>query len=98
MSQFYMVEFDLPEVLNPKFLSKIPQQRNKIDELMALGKVRSYSLSEDRSRLWMIVVAETEDDVLEILKEMPLNKMMSNHIVPLMFHFSNENVMAMSLN
>ena len=98
MSQFYMVEFELPEVLTPKFLAKIPQQRNKIDELMALGKVRSYSLSEDRSRLWMIVVAETEDDVIEILEEMPLNKMMTNQIIPLMFHFSNENVMAMSLN
>lgn len=98
MSQFYMIEFELPEVLNPKFLSKIPQQRSKIDELMALGKVRSYSLSEDRSRLWMVVVAETEDDVNEILDEMPLNHMMSNQIIPLMFHFSNENIMAMSLN
>ena len=75
MSQFYMIEFELPEVLNPKFLSKIPQQRSKIDELMDLGKVRSYSLSEDRSRLWMVVVAETEDDVNEILDEMPLNHM-----------------------
>jgi muconolactone delta-isomerase len=46
----------------------------------------------------MIVVAETEEDVVDILEEMPLNKMMSNHIIPLMFHFSNENVMAMSLN
>jgi hypothetical protein len=98
MSQFYMIEFELPEVLNPNFLSKIPQQRNKIDELMALGKVRSYSLSEDRSRLWMVVVAETEDDVIDILDEMPLNNMMTNQIIPLMFHFSNENIMAMSLN
>jgi muconolactone delta-isomerase len=98
MSQFYMVEFDLPEVLNPKFLSKVPQQRKKIDELMALGKVRSYSLSEDRSKLWMVIVADTEDDVLDILEEMPLNYMMDNQITPLMFHFSNENIMAMSLN
>jgi hypothetical protein len=46
----------------------------------------------------MVVVAETEDDVNEILDEMPLNHMMSNQIIPLMFHFSNENIMAMSLN
>lgn len=83
MSQF-MVEFDLPS-FTEEFVARIPAQRLKINELLVAGKIHSYSLSLDRSRLWCIINADTEIDVLDIIDEFPLKDFMYSTIHPLMF-------------
>jgi muconolactone delta-isomerase len=98
MQQFYMVEFDLPSMMAPEFLARIPEQRNRIDELMAEGQIRSYSLSTNRSKLWMIVIADSEHEVMHLIGELPLSDFMIPSINPLMFHHSTESMMAISLN
>ena len=49
MSQ-YMVEFDLPPVMDEAFANRIPAQRLKVEELMERGFLLSYSLSVDRQK------------------------------------------------
>lgn len=98
MQQFYMVEFELPNLLPAAFLERIPAQRSKIDELMVKGKIRSYSLSENRSKLWVIVVAKSEFEVMELLETLPLSDFMTPTITALMFHHGIEVQMTMSLN
>jgi muconolactone delta-isomerase len=98
MQHYYMVEFELPSMMAPEFLARIPEQRNKVDELMALGHIRSYSLSANRSKLWMIVIADTEFEVLDLIGDLPLSDFMIPSINPLMFHHSMESMMAISLN
>ncbi|HLL95136.1 MAG TPA: muconolactone Delta-isomerase family protein [Spirosoma sp.] len=85
MSQ-YMVEFDLPAVMDEGFTNRIPAQRLKVEELMEKGFLLSYSLSADRQKLWCIVKAESETDVMESVAEFPLIKYMTPIITELMFH------------
>jgi Muconolactone delta-isomerase len=87
MSQF-MVEFDLPVPFPEEFIVKIPQQRLAINTLLEAGKIHSYSLSMERNRLWCIVNAETEFEVMDIIHDFPLIDYMKYTINELMFHNS----------
>jgi len=98
MQQFYMVEFELPSMMAPEFLARIPEQRNRVDEFMAEGRIRSYSLAVNRSRLWMIVVADSDFEVMQLIGQLPLIDFMIPSINSLMFHHSMEALMAVSLN
>lgn len=93
-----MVEFELPETLNPEFVSLIPKQRLVVDELLAEGTIRSYALAIDRSTLWVVVEAETEFEVMEVLSQMPLSDHMEPYISELFFHNTPDVVHAFSLN
>jgi len=98
MKRVFMVEFDLPTPFTEEFINLIPQQRSMIDGLLAEGKIRSYSLSEDRSRLWTVFVAESEFEVMELIAQMPLSKYMEPSITQLMFHNASDMVLQFSLN
>ncbi|MGR3811128.1 hypothetical protein [Jiulongibacter sp. NS-SX5] len=98
MSQ-YMVEFDLPTPYSEEFMAKIPHQKIVVDELMEEGKIISYALSMDRGRLWMVLNAETEFEVLKVINEFPLILDMHYIITELMFnHAGAIHVPAFSLN
>lgn len=81
-----MVEFDLPTVMDEAFMSQIPVQRIKVEELMEKGALLSYSLSADRQKLWCIFKADSELEVMESISEFPLVKYMTPIITELMFH------------
>lgn len=85
MKQF-MINIDLPEYFDDKFLSKIPAQRKQISHLMNQNIIQSYSLSEEKDKVWIIVNAENEKDVKQALYTLPLIDWMSFHIHPLTLH------------
>jgi muconolactone delta-isomerase len=80
-----MVEFQLPYELNAEFMAKIPRQRQKINEMMERGRISSYTLAADRSKLWCIIKAEDEIEVLTTIAEFPLIDYMDHTITELMF-------------
>ncbi|WP_149241144.1 muconolactone Delta-isomerase family protein [Dyadobacter sp. 32] len=92
MSQ-YMVEIQLPAFMSEDFKEKIPAQRKKINELMEQGRMMSYALADDYSKLWCVVRAETEFEVMSLISEFPLIDYMEPNINKLMFN----NVVAMRL-
>ena len=81
-----MVEFELPNPLSQDFINLIPSNRIVTNKLLNKGKFQSYTLSAERSKLWIVVVAESELDVLNILAELPLSDLMLPTIIPLAFH------------
>ena len=85
MSQF-MVEFMLPNDMTEAFVRKIPKHRAKVNQLMEQGKILSYALAADRSKLWCIIKAESEVEVIEIMAELPLIDYMQPSINELMFN------------
>ena len=85
----YMIDARLPKKLTEEFISLIPQQKAKIDELMDGGKIIQYSLAMDRSKLWVIILAESEKNVLDIISTFPLIDFMEPKIHELAFHHSN---------
>lgn len=88
-----MVEIQLPAFMSEDFKEKIPAQRKKINELMEQGRMMSYALADDYSKLWCVVRAETEFEVMSLISEFPLIDYMEPKINKLMFN----NVVAMRL-
>lgn len=87
----YMVTIKLPVKLSEDFIKLIPNQRAHIDKLMDEGKVLQYSLANDRSVLWVTVIAESEEKVLKLLEAFPLFEHMNPVIRELAFHNSVSN-------
>jgi hypothetical protein len=85
MSQF-MVEIALSEIMTEEFTKKIPAQRQKVNEMMEQGVLMSYALAEDRSKLWCVVKADNEYEVMSIVSEFPLVDYMNFVISELMFN------------
>ena len=98
MLKLFMVEFELPPVLTEEFIRLIPRQREYVNYLMAEGKIQSYSLAVDRSRLWVVFSAETEFEVLETVSQFPLHEYLIPKVSELAFHNSHSQVLQFSLN
>ena len=97
MSEF-MVSITLPLYFDEEFVTLVPKQRMMVDNLMAENIVRAYTLSLERTKLWMIIEAISEEAVIKTLKTFPLIDWMNYEIAPLAFHMQNFPVPAMSLN
>ena len=95
----FMVEIKLPETFSEEFISLIPEQRLKINALMDAGVILCYTLDEPRTRLWTVIVAKSENAVMDILAQFPLIGYMNPAINELTFHHQSSLVMpSISLN
>ena len=82
----YMVDIDLPDTITEEFMTLIPQQREQVNKLMLEGKINSYTLSMDRTNLWIILSAKSDSDVFRLLATFPMRRFMDAKIVELAFH------------
>ena len=87
----YMISISFPEEWTEEFIDLIPSQRNHIDHLLSTGKVLSYSLAADRTMLWVVMLANNENDLLAMVSKFPLIKYMVIDYVELMFHNTSAN-------
>ncbi len=98
MKQF-IITIQLPYVMTEDFISLIPKQRAVVHSMMRKGIITSYSLSLDKSQLWVVMDATSEINVIEVLAEFPLIRYMKPEIHELLFHNSiHVNVPNLSLN
>lgn len=98
MKKQFMVEFEVPRVIDEDLARLISAHRNYINFLLAEGKLKSYALAMDRSSLWAIFIADNEFEVMEMISKMPLVDYLTPHVTELMFHNSSEQVLQFSLN
>ena len=97
MEQF-MVEMFLPE-MTEEFIELIPRQRDFINDCMVKGAIRSYGLSADRSKVWIVFNTHSEIEMRKMLHKFPIIRMVTYKSYPLMFHNSMELMLpAISLN
>ena len=82
----YMIELDLPSPLTVEFFTLIPAQHYAVERLMTAGIIVSYTLSADQSKLWTIITAESEADLIQLLETLPLTRFMKSRSYPLAFH------------
>ncbi len=82
----FMVEFTMPTILTNRFTSLIPEQRALVNSYFTDGCLVSYSVSLEKSKVWAVFVAETEEEVLTLIKAMPLTRFMSHTINILTFY------------
>ena len=73
--------------MTDEMAAKIPDQRARIAELFSDGRLQAYSLSQSRTILWCVVLAEDEQNALEIVASFPLHPYFTEVMCqPLMFH------------
>lgn len=85
-SASYLVAIKLPEIIDQKFASLIPQQRAVINKMLDSGIVISYSLSLESSMLWIVMQVDDEVSVMNQLAKMPLVSYFKPNIHALNFH------------
>lgn len=81
----FMVDINLHDARSEAFVQLIPRQRAVVNNMMNEGKIVHYALSLDRSKLWIIVIARDEKQVMEYLSAFPLIQYMDCEIAPLLF-------------
>ena len=95
----YMVTCDLPSTLTQDFMELIPEQREVVNKMFQKGAFTSYTLALDRSKLWITILGNSEEEVMEKLAELPLMPYMQVEIYQLAFHNAARVVLpAVSLN
>ena len=100
MTTLYMIELALPDPITPEFMALIPQNMEVTNKLLSEGKIQYYTVSLERSRVWMVVEAESEFDAESVLADLPLSPYMTPTFFPIMFHRNATNISfpAISLN
>jgi muconolactone delta-isomerase len=69
---YYMVDISLPVNYDEGYVDLIPEQVEYINELMEEEEIISFSISVDRTKLWVILAADTEEEVVDSIAEFPL--------------------------
>ncbi len=85
MKQF-MFDFTIPYVLDDEFMGLIPAQQMQIAKLFHKGDLVTYTLAQDRQKLWATVKADTEEAAINIIESLPLTSRMDYIIHELMFN------------
>jgi hypothetical protein len=82
----YMVTVGLPGDPDEEFAALIPAQQTYVEDLMRKGILTGYSLSADRTTLWMTFLSFSEQSVAAMIRLMPMSRYMQPEIMELMFH------------
>jgi hypothetical protein len=94
-----MIEAVIPANPPAEFFQQLSAQRDIVVEMMDKGILLSYGLSEDRARLWIVVVANSKEEVNAITEKFPLFKFMSFRVEPMMFYNNSKHKLPeLSLN
>ena len=84
----YMVEISLPDELDDKFMRKIPAHRAYINQLINEGKVQSYTINEERSKGWILMSVKNENELDEIMEQLPIFEYISYDVFQVLVHDS----------
>lgn len=93
----YMVECTLPP-LSMELQEMIPRQRVEVDKLFHLGVLLTYTLASDRSKLWIVIQADTESELLTYIDSMPILQYCDYDYHEIMFHDTSRFIPSISLN
>ena len=77
---------------------QIPRQRMIVDKLFNQGVLITYTLAADRSKLWIVLQAESESELLQYIESLPMTKYCDYNYSEIMFHDSSMFIPSISLN
>ncbi|MFK8057955.1 MAG: hypothetical protein AB8F78_17645 [Saprospiraceae bacterium] len=94
-----MVTFDLPEEWPTGLINAIPAQRLIVNKLLATGVIQSYSVSADRTKVWMVLVVEDDQFAVDqVISTFPILDFVEYQWEPLLFTNDSSSVLHYSLN
>lgn len=92
-----MVEFQLPAI-SLEMQELIPRQRFVVEKLFNQGILITYTLAADRTKLWAVIQANNESELLSYIESLPMTKYSDYNYNEIMFHDSNQFIPSISLN
>jgi hypothetical protein len=95
---YFMIDIELPKTMSEDLIELIPLQRRFVDRMMKKGIITSYSLSFDRTKLWVVVSADNLIDVKRLVGSFPIFCHIKFKINILLFHEVNNQVPQFWLN
>ena len=94
-----MVTIDLPADWPRALAEAIPEQRELVNGLLARGVIQSYSVSADRTKVWMVLVVENTPGAVDaVVRTFPMIDFAEYDWEPLLFTNDTSSVMHYSLN
>lgn len=78
----------LPGFMDKDFIELIPKQREMVNRLFDKGTITGYSLTADRSKLWVSVSAQSITEAEKIVRDFPIIEYITYHVHELMLHES----------
>lgn len=95
----YMIEVAMPKEPPMEFYVLVPSQRDFVVDMMDKGVILSYGLSEDRTKLWIVAVAGSFEEVGAMTERFPMFKFMDFKVEELMFYNNSKHKLPeLSLN
>jgi hypothetical protein len=93
-----MVEFELYDSEDDDFQSLLRKQKDILVEYFNAGKIISYTVTEDQSKAWAVMIAYTESELLNNIDGLPLMSYMDFQYYELMFYNTIQLIPETSLN
>ena len=94
-----MVTMTLPADWPRALAETIPAQRELVNKLLAEGVIQSYSVSADRTTVWLVLVVEDSAEAVDVvMADFPVLAFAEYGWEPLLFTNDSSSVMHYSLN
>ena len=74
--EMFMVEIVLPYYKDEEFMALIPRQRDQIGTLLQTGIITSFSLNQERTKIWLVMAAQNEDAAQKVIEQLAMFKFM----------------------
>ena len=74
--EMFMVEIVLPYYKDEEFMALIPRQREQIGTLLQTGIITSFSLNQERTKIWLVMAAQNEDSAQKVIEQLTMFKFM----------------------
>lgn len=81
----FQIHITLPDVFTSRFAALIPQQRERVNQLLEKHVILNYALDMERSNLWVTIQAKDQEAVMDILATFPIIKDVKVEIFELAF-------------
>lgn len=81
----FQVHIKLPDIFTRRFAALIPQQRERVNQLMEERIILNYALDMERSQLWVTMQAKDQEAVMDVLATFPIIKDVKVEIFELAF-------------
>ena len=81
----FQIHITLPDVFTRRFAALIPQQRERVNQLLEKHVILNYALDMERSNLWVTIQAKDQEAVMDILATFPIIKDVKVEIFELAF-------------
>lgn len=81
----FQIHITLPDVFSRRFAALIPQQRERVNQLLEERVILNYALDMERSNLWVTMQAKDQEGIMDILATFPIIKDVKVEIFELAF-------------